>query len=118
MREGGVPAHTFSGKRLTVTLRELERLNIVPEMKAHPDRVSAIADSTAGGKTYPAVQYKSDHGTFVVMFDPVTNVNPAMVAVVRGVEKMGIKPERFAGGHGAVGNYADLERAVQNSAAR
>ena len=39
-------------------------------------------------------------------------------AVLRGVEKIGIKPERFAGGHGAVGNYADLERAVQNSAAR
>ena len=33
---------------------------------------------------------------------PVTNVNPGMVAVVKGVEKMGIKPERFAGGHGAV----------------
>jgi glyoxylase-like metal-dependent hydrolase (beta-lactamase superfamily II) len=49
---------------------------------------------------------------------PVTNTNPAMVAVVRGVEKIGIKPERFAGGHGAVGNYADLERAAQNASAR
>jgi glyoxylase-like metal-dependent hydrolase (beta-lactamase superfamily II) len=47
---------------------------------------------------------------------PVMNVNPNMVAVVRGVEKAGIKPERFAGGHAAVGNYADLERAVQNGA--
>jgi hypothetical protein len=37
-----------------------------------------------------------------------------MVAVVKGVEKRGIKPERFAGGHGAVGNYADLEKAVQS----
>ena len=43
---------------------------------------------------------------------PVMNANPAMVAVVRGVEKAGIAPERFAGGHGAVGNYADLQRAV------
>jgi hypothetical protein len=49
---------------------------------------------------------------------PVMNVNPNMVAVVRGVEKMGIKPERFVGGHGAVGNYADLERAVQAGGAR
>src|SRR5215472_8778059 len=74
----GVPAHTFSGKRLTVTLRELERLNIVPAMKAHPDRVSALPDQTVNGKTYPAVQYKSDYGTFIVMFDPATNL-PARV---------------------------------------
>ena len=47
---------------------------------------------------------------------PVTNVNPNMVAVVKGVEKAGIKPDRFAGGHGAVGNYADLEKAVQGAA--
>jgi len=38
--------------------------------------------------------------------------NPNMVAVVRGVEKFGIQPDKFAGGHGAVGNYADLARAV------
>jgi glyoxylase-like metal-dependent hydrolase (beta-lactamase superfamily II) len=74
----GVPAHTFSGKRLTVTLRELERLNIVATMKAHPDRVSGIADQTVNGKTYPAVQYRSDFGTFIVMFDPQTNL-PARV---------------------------------------
>ena len=44
---------------------------------------------------------------------PVTNVNPNMIAVVRGMEKHGLAPERFAGGHGAVGNYADLAQAVQ-----
>jgi glyoxylase-like metal-dependent hydrolase (beta-lactamase superfamily II) len=74
----GAPAHTFSGRRLTVTLRELERLRIVPAMKAHPDRVSALPDQTVNGKTYPAVQYKSDYGTFIVMFDPATNL-PARV---------------------------------------
>ena len=74
----GKPAHTFSGRRLTVTLRELERLDIVPAMKAHPDKVSAIADQTVDGKTYPAVQYQSDYGTFIVMFDPATNL-PARV---------------------------------------
>ncbi len=41
--------------------------------------------------------------------------NPNMVAVVRGVEKMGIQPERFAGGHGAVAPYADLAQAVQKA---
>jgi len=74
----GKPAHTFSGRRLTVTLRELERLNIVPAMKAHPDRVAAIEDQTVDGKTYPAVQYRSDYGNFIVMFDPATNL-PARV---------------------------------------
>ena len=74
----GKPAHTFSGRRMTVSLREQERLDIVPAMKAHPDRVVAIADQTVDGKAYPAVQYNSDHGTFIVMFDPATNL-PARV---------------------------------------
>jgi glyoxylase-like metal-dependent hydrolase (beta-lactamase superfamily II) len=74
----GAPAHTFSGKRLTVTLRELERLNIVPAMKAHPDRVSALPTQTVNGTTYPAVQYKSEYGTFIVMFDSATHL-PARV---------------------------------------
>jgi hypothetical protein len=43
---------------------------------------------------------------------PINQVNPNLVAIVKGVEKFGIKPERFAGGHGAIGNYADLEKAV------
>ena len=38
--------------------------------------------------------------------------NPNLVAVVRGVEKAGIQPEKFAGGHGAVGNYPDLAKLV------
>lgn len=75
---GGKPAQTFSSRRLTVTLRELERLDIVRAMKAHPDRVSAVPDQTAAGKTYPSVQYKSDYGNFIVMFDPMTNL-PARV---------------------------------------
>lgn len=74
----GVTAHTFSGKRLTVTLRELERLRIVPEMKAHMDRVTAIAAQTVNGVTYPSLQYRSPYGTFIVMFDPQTHL-PARV---------------------------------------
>jgi len=38
--------------------------------------------------------------------------NPNMVAVVRGVEKAGIMPEKFAGGHGGIGDYAPLAAAV------
>jgi hypothetical protein len=72
------PEHTMSGRRLTATLRELERPIVVIEMKQHPDRVSAIADQTVAGKTYPALQYRDDYGTFIVMFDPATNL-PARV---------------------------------------
>jgi glyoxylase-like metal-dependent hydrolase (beta-lactamase superfamily II) len=43
---------------------------------------------------------------------PVTMSNPALVDLVNGVKKMGIQPDRFAGGHGAVGNYADVVKAV------
>src|SRR5580700_3040833 len=72
------PEHTMSGRRLTATLRELERPMVVIEMKRHPDRVSAIADQTVAGKTYPALQYRGDYGTFIVMFDSSTNL-PARV---------------------------------------
>jgi glyoxylase-like metal-dependent hydrolase (beta-lactamase superfamily II) len=68
------PEHTMSGRRLTATLRELERPIVVIEMKQHPDRVSAIVDQTISSKTYPALQYRGDYGTFIVMFDPTTNL--------------------------------------------
>jgi glyoxylase-like metal-dependent hydrolase (beta-lactamase superfamily II) len=41
--------------------------------------------------------------------------NPLMVSVVRGVERAGIQPEKFAGGHGAVGDYAPLAQAVRTA---
>ena len=72
------PEHTMSGRRLTMNLRELERPMIVIEMKQHPDRVSEIADQKIAGKTYPVLQYRGDYGTFIVMFDPATNL-PARV---------------------------------------
>jgi glyoxylase-like metal-dependent hydrolase (beta-lactamase superfamily II) len=76
--KGAQPEHTMSGRRLTATLRELERPFVVLEMKHHPDRVSAIADQNVGGKSYPAAQYRDDYGTFIVMFDPATHL-PARV---------------------------------------
>jgi hypothetical protein len=48
----------------------------------------------------------------------VTTADPAMVALVRGVEKFGIQPERFAGGHGFVDNYSVLTGVVAKTASR
>jgi len=39
--------------------------------------------------------------------------NTEVAALVRGVEKWGIKPERFAGGHGSVGPYVDVAAAAK-----
>jgi glyoxylase-like metal-dependent hydrolase (beta-lactamase superfamily II) len=45
--------------------------------------------------------------------DPLpAQTNPNLTAVVRGVEKYGLKPERFAGGHGGTGEYAPLAQLV------
>ena len=72
------PEHTMSGRRLTATLRELDRPLIILEMKRHPDRVTAIDDQKITGKTYPAAQYRDDYGSYIVIFDPTTNL-PARV---------------------------------------
>src|SRR5215472_6244421 len=72
--KGAKPEHTMSGRRLTATLRELERPGVVMEMKQHPDRVSAVADQKVEGKTYSALRYRGDYGTFIVMFDSETNL--------------------------------------------
>jgi glyoxylase-like metal-dependent hydrolase (beta-lactamase superfamily II) len=76
--KGAQPEHTMSGRRLTATLRELERPFIILEMKRHPDRVTAIDDQKIAGKTYPAAQYRDDYGSYIVIFDPTTNL-PARV---------------------------------------
>jgi Metallo-beta-lactamase superfamily len=72
VKSGPQPLHTMSGRRLTATLRELERPIVVLEMKQHPDRISALADQKVEGKTYPSARYRGDYGTFIVMFDPET----------------------------------------------
>lgn len=75
---GGQSMHTMSGIRLATLLREGERNAVMMEMHAHPDRLSAIPAQKAGGKTYPAVQYRGDYGTFIVLFDPKTHL-PAVI---------------------------------------
>ncbi|MSP94150.1 MAG: MBL fold metallo-hydrolase [Alphaproteobacteria bacterium] len=72
------PAHTMSGIRLRSLLREQDRLNIVLDMHDRPERLSEFPNQTVGGKRYQAVQYRSDNGTFIVMFDPTTKL-PAIV---------------------------------------
>ena len=74
----GKPAHQMSGKRLTAELRELERFTVLFDMHEHPERVSEIADQRAGGKTYKAAQFRADHGTFIILFDPATHL-PAVI---------------------------------------
>ena len=74
----GQPAHQMSGKRLTATLRELKRWEALLDMHEHPERVSEIADQRAGGKTYPAAQYRGDYGTYIVLFDRATHL-PAII---------------------------------------
>lgn len=39
--------------------------------------------------------------------------NAMVVALVKGVDKWDIKPERFAGGHGTTGLYADVVEAAR-----
>jgi hypothetical protein len=43
--------------------------------------------------------------------------NAEVAALVKGVDKWGIKPERFAGGHGSVGPYADVIAAAKKAPA-
>ncbi len=74
----GQSMHTMSGIRLAAELREQERNSVIGEMHAHPDRVSEYPAQKAGGKTYPAAQYRGDFGTFIVLFDPATHL-PAVV---------------------------------------
>jgi glyoxylase-like metal-dependent hydrolase (beta-lactamase superfamily II) len=72
------PIHTMSAVRLRALLREQARNQIVFLMHEHPERLSSFPTQTVGGKRYPAVRYRDDNGTFVVLFDPVTHL-PAVV---------------------------------------
>src|SRR5882672_9661762 len=76
--QGDPPVHTMSGLRLRALLREQERSGIVFAMHDHPERISEYSAQTVGGKTYPAVQFRGDNATFIVMFDPATHL-PAVV---------------------------------------
>src|SRR5687767_15090321 len=72
------PLKAMSGLRSRALLREVERDGIVFFMYDRPGRVSDYPAQTVGGRTYPAVQFRGDHGTYIVMFDPQTRL-PAIV---------------------------------------
>ena len=107
-------------------------------VKAYTPKVIEVADKWSvneGGREIEAFALENSHAAgYLIPYvpdaklgfvtdlwnpgPPVMNVNPNMLAVVTGVQKMGIQPEKFAGGHGAVGNYADLVQAVQGNGGR
>jgi glyoxylase-like metal-dependent hydrolase (beta-lactamase superfamily II) len=70
----GQPEHTMSGRRLTATLRELARLTVIQDMKANPNRVTALPNQVGGLRAWPSLQYAGTYGNFIVMFDPATNL--------------------------------------------
>src|SRR5260370_33344435 len=72
--KGNQPEHTMSGRRLTATIRELERPFIVLEMKRHSDRAFVSYVQRVSGKTYPAPQYRDAYGALMVMLDPPTKM--------------------------------------------
>ena len=76
--QGNPPVHTMSSLRLRALLREQERSGIVFAMHDHPERIFEYPAQTVGGKRYPAVQFRGDNATFIVMFDSATHL-PAVV---------------------------------------
>ena len=72
------PLKAMSGLRSRALVREVERDGIVFFMYDRLGRVSDYPAQTIGGKTYPAVQFRGDHSTYIVMFDPQTRL-PAIV---------------------------------------
>jgi glyoxylase-like metal-dependent hydrolase (beta-lactamase superfamily II) len=72
------PLKTMSGLRSRALLRELERDNVIYFMIDRPTRVFEFPNQTVDGRSYPAVQFRGDHATYVVMFDPQTRL-PAIV---------------------------------------
>src|SRR5712691_5223203 len=78
--ESNPPAHAMSGLRLATTQREMRRTSpmMFLDMLRNPDRVSDAPDITVGGVAYPAVNYTMAGQTFIVAFDPQTNL-PARI---------------------------------------
>jgi hypothetical protein len=45
----------------------------------------------------------------------VRESNPGLASVIHAVDKLGLKPVKFAGGHGSVGDYAEAEKVVKSA---
>lgn len=72
--------HPMSGARAAATLREMVRQSprLLLDMKNDMQAVSALPPQNAGGKRYPALRYAVRDWSFVVMFDPQSNL-PARI---------------------------------------
>ena len=70
------PERVMTGNRLATTRRELERTSpvLLLEMARAPSRLGALPDVSLGGRPHPAVSYRSDLATFIVVFDPDTSL--------------------------------------------
>src|SRR5262249_27866975 len=73
-------AQPMSGIRLAALLREREpgSPRLLVRALETPDRITALGDQTAAGRTLPAVSIKTRAGTFIVLFDRTTHL-PAVV---------------------------------------
>jgi glyoxylase-like metal-dependent hydrolase (beta-lactamase superfamily II) len=74
------PAHAMSGLRLAATQRELQRASpwLLQEMRHNAGKVQVSRDVMIGGVAHPAVSYDAGAWTFIVVFDPKTEL-PARV---------------------------------------
>ncbi len=74
------PAHAMSGLRLAAAQRELLRSSpwLLQDMRHNPGKVRANPDLVVEGVNYPAVRYETGAWTFIVAFDPKTEL-PARI---------------------------------------
>jgi glyoxylase-like metal-dependent hydrolase (beta-lactamase superfamily II) len=94
------------------------------------EEVDGKWSATEGGRTIEAYSLDNPHATGYIIpyipdakfgfvtdiWSPAPNIppaNPGTTALVKGIQKMGIQMDRMAGGHGGVGNFADLAKTVQ-----
>jgi glyoxylase-like metal-dependent hydrolase (beta-lactamase superfamily II) len=70
----------MSGQRLSATQRELDRMSpaLLMEMRRNPGKVRLSGNIFIGDVSYPAVSYDAGAYTFIVAFDPKTDL-PARI---------------------------------------
>jgi glyoxylase-like metal-dependent hydrolase (beta-lactamase superfamily II) len=70
------PAHAMSGQRLSATQRELARMSpgLLMEMRRNLGKVRNSGDVMVGDAAYPALSYDAGAYTFIVAFDPRTDL--------------------------------------------
>src|SRR5580704_10190145 len=131
--EGAITlGHDDGGAFYRKVLAAPETLNPYGTKQVPPkvEEVDGKWSTTEGGRTIEAYSLDNPHSTgYIIPYIPdaklgfVTDIwspaqqmppaNPGTTALVKGVQKMGIQMDRMAGGHGGVGNFADLAKTVQ-----